>query len=160
MLLIYRQNKGGNNMPQERKESEVIYNGSSTWKNLDTGAIIEANDVIKKTSRNGIMITYLTAIIQLIDNLGNRKMHVVTYILENMEKSTNTLIITITEIAKKSELSRQTVSDTLHILEESQIITKNTGAIMIHSNLLQRGNHSQEKYLLARFQEWGKDEEG
>src|SRR5690625_2742635 len=147
MLLTYRQNKGGNNMPQERKESEVIYNGSSRWKNLDTGdiieaisnhksistslfnyiisiyyfacssrwknldtgEIIEANDVIKKTSRNGFMITYLTAIIQLIDNLGNRKMQVVKYILENMEKSTNTLIITTTELAKKSKVSRQTV---------------------------------------------------
>ncbi|KAH52451.1 hypothetical protein W707_02662, partial [Staphylococcus aureus VET1852R] len=28
---------------------------------------------------------------------------------------------------------------------------------MIHSNLVHRGNHSKEKYLLARFQEWGKD---
>src|SRR5699024_4845935 len=145
MLLIYRQNKGGNNMPQERKESEVIYNGSSRWKNLDTGEIIEANDVIKKTSRNRFMITYLTVIIQLIDN---------------MEKSTNTLIITTTELAKKSKVSRQTVSDTLKILEESQIIARKTGAIMIHSNLVHRGNHSKEKYLLARFQEWGKDDEG
>src|SRR5690625_4295133 len=125
MLLLYRQNKGGNNMPQERKESEVI----------------EDNDVIKKTSRNGFMITYLTAIIQLIDNLGNRKMQVVKYILENMEKSTNTLIITTTELAKKSKVSRQTVSDTLKILEESQIIARKTGAIMIHSNLVHRGNH-------------------
>src|SRR5699024_3830754 len=102
MLLTYRQNKVRNNMPQERKESEVIYNCSSRWKNLATTKIIEANEVIKMTSRNGIMITYLTAIIQLIDNLGNRKMQVVKYILENMEKSTNTLIITTSELAKKS----------------------------------------------------------
>ena len=147
-------------MAQERKESEVIYNGSSRWQNIDTGEIIEANDVIKKTSRNGFMITYLTAIIQLIDNLGNRKMQVVKYILENMEKSTNTLIITTTELAKKSKVSRQTVSDTLKILEESQIIARKTGAIMIHSNLVHRGNHNKEKYLLARFQEWGKDDKG
>src|SRR5699024_636862 len=104
MLLTYRQNKGGNNMPQERKESEVKYNSSSRWKNLDTGEI--------------------------------------------------------TEIAKKSKVSRQIVSDTLKILEESQIIARKTGAIMIHSNLVHRGNHSKEKYLLARFQEWGKDDEG
>src|SRR5690625_8046146 len=76
-----------------------------------------------------------------------------------MKKSTNTLIITTTELAKKSKVSRQTVSDTLKILEESQIIARKTGAIMIHSNLVHRGNHSKEKYLLARFQEWGKDDE-
>src|SRR5690625_6009795 len=78
---------------------------------------------------------YLTAIIQLIDKLNNKKIQVVKYILENMEKSTNTLIITTTELAKKSKVSRQTVSDTLKILEESQIIARKTGAIMIHSNL-------------------------
>src|SRR5690625_1820028 len=103
---------------------------------------------------------YLTAIIQLIDKLNNKKIQVVKYILENMEKSTNTLIITTTELAKKSKVSRQTVSDTLKILEESQIIARKTGAIMIHSKLVHRGNHSKEKYLLARFQEWGKDDEG
>src|SRR5699024_5235018 len=80
--------------------------------------------------------------------------------IENREKSNNTLIITTTELAKKSKVSRQTVSDTLKILEESQIIARKTGAIMIHSNLVHRGNHSKEKYLLARFQEWGKDDEG
>src|SRR5699024_5605056 len=136
MLLIYRQNKGGNNMPQGRKESEVIYNGSGRWKNLNKGEIIEANDVIKKTSRNEFMIIYLKVIIQLIDNLGKRKMQVVKYILENIEKYTNTLIITTTELAKKSKVTRQTVSNTLKILEESQIIARKTGAIMIHSNLV------------------------
>jgi len=147
-------------MPKERAENEVLYNGTSRWKNLETGEVIEANDVIKKTSRNGFMITYLTAIIQLIDNLGNKKMEVVKYILQNMEKSTNTLIMTTPELAKKAKVSRQTVSDTLKILEQAQIITRKTGAIMIHPQLMHRGNQGKEKYLLARFQEWGKDEEG
>src|SRR5699024_5924972 len=128
MLLTYRQNKVGNNMPQERKESDVIYNGSSRWKKLDTDEIIEANYVIKNTSRNGFIITYLTTIIQLIDNLCNRKMQVVKYILENMEKSTNTLIITTTELAKKSKVSRQTVSDTLKILNDHKRIPEKKAA--------------------------------
>src|SRR5699024_11526810 len=106
------------------------------------------------------IINNLTYIIHIIDNRGNRKIQVLKYILKNMEKTTNTLIITTTKLAKKSKVSRQTVSDTLKILEESQIIARKTGAIMIHSNLVHRGNHSKEKYLLARFQEWGKDDEG
>src|SRR5699024_950078 len=65
--------------------------------------------------------------------------------------STNTLIITTTELAKKSKVSRQTVSDTLKILEESQIIARKTCAIMIHSNLVHRGNHSKENIYLHDF---------
>src|SRR5699024_10236468 len=76
------------------------------------------------------------------------------YILENMDKSTNTMIITTRELAIKSKTSRQTVIETLKILEEAQIIARKTGAIMIHSSLIHRGNESKEKYLLARFQEW------
>src|SRR5699024_2172360 len=137
-----------------RKENEVLYNGTSTWVNKETGEEIVPDDDIKKTGRNGFMITYLSAIVQLIDNIGNKQMQVVKYILENMDKSTNTMIITTRKLAIKSKTSRQTVIETLKILEEAQIIARKTGAIMIHSSLIHRGNESKEKYLLARFQEW------
>ncbi len=141
-------------MPKERNENDVIYSGKSRWQNLDTGEVIETDDVVKKTGRNGFMITYLTAIIQLIDSLGNKKMQVVKYILDKMDKSTNTLIITTEELARKAKVSRQTVSDTLKTLEDAEIIKRRTGAIMIHGSLIHRGNENKEKYLLARFQEF------
>lgn len=141
-------------MANKKQENDVIYSGSSKWQNLDTGEIIETNDVIKRTGRNGFMITYLTAIIQLIDSLGNKKMEVVKYILNEMDKSTNTLIITTEELAKKAKVSRQTVSDTLQKLEKAEIIKRRTGAIMIHGKLIHRGNEGKEKFLLARFQEF------
>src|SRR5699024_640292 len=143
---------------KERKENEVLYNGTSTGVNKERGEEIVTDDVIKKTGRNGFMMTYLSAIVQLIDNLVNKKMQVVKYILENMDKSTNTKIITTTKLTNKSKTSKQTVIETLKILEEAQIIARKTGAIMIHSSLIHRGNESKEKYLLARFQEWGDDE--
>ena len=141
-------------MTKQKTENEIIYNGKSRWRNLDTGEIIETDEVIKKTPRNGFMITYLTAIVQLIDSLGNKKMQVVKYILENMDKSTNTLIITTRELTEKSKVSRQTVIDTLKTLEQAQIITRRTGAIMIHPSLVHRGKDTKEKYLLARFEDF------
>lgn len=147
-------------MPLQKEESQVLYRGKSVWVNKETGEEIVTDEVIKKTSRNGFMITYLTAIIDLIDVLGNKKMQVVKYILKNMDKSTNTLIVTTRELAVKSETSLQTVVDTLKTLEKAHIITRKTGAIMIHPQLIHRGDSSKEKYLLARFQEWDKDEEG
>lgn len=147
-------------MPKQKVESDIIHQGVSKWQNLETGEIIEAQDIVKKTPRNGFMITYLNQIIRLIDKLGNRKMQVVRYILDNMEPATNTLIITTTELAKKSSVSRKTVSDTLQILEENEIIARRTGAIMINAQLMHRGSDSKEKYLLTKFMEWQKDDEG
>lgn len=90
-------------MPKQRTENDVIYNGKRRLQDLDTGEIFEVDDIVKKTPRNGFMITYLTAIVQLIDSLGNKKMQVVKYILENMDKSTNTLIITTRELSEKAK---------------------------------------------------------
>lgn len=147
-------------MPFQRKENPVLYRGKSVWVNKETGEEIVADEIIKKTPRNGFMITYLTAIIDLIDVLGNKKMQVVKFILKNMDKSTNTLIITTRELAVKSKTSLPTVVDTLKTLEKAHIITRKTGAIMIHPHLIHRGGSSKEKYLLARFQEWDKGDEG
>lgn len=147
-------------MPFQREENPVLYRGKSVWVNKETGEEIVTDEIIKKTPRNGFMITYLTAIINLIDVLGNKKMQVVKYILKNMDKSTNTLIVTTRELAVKSEVSRQTVIETLQVLEKAHIITRKTGAIMIHPHLIHRGGSGKEKYLLTRFREWDKGDEG
>ncbi|APC90740.1 hypothetical protein FC831_19285 [Clostridium botulinum] len=141
-------------MAKEVKENNVLYAGSDEWVNTRTGETIKANQIIKKTDRNGFMITYLSAIINLIETLGNRKMQVVKYILENMDKSTNTLILTNRELAKKANVSLDTVSKTLTILKKAKIVTSRTGAIMINPELVHRGNVSKEQYLLTRFQEF------
>lgn len=138
----------------DKKEDNVLYAGSDEWVNTRTGEVIKANQIIKKTERNGFMITYLSAIINLIETLGNRKMQVVKYILENMDKSTNTLILTNRELAKKANVSLDTVSKTLTILKKAKIITSKTGAIMINPELVHRGNKSKEQYLLTKFQEF------
>ena len=139
---------------EQKKDNKIIHKGIDHWQNLKTGEIIEATEVIKKVERNGFMITYLSAIINLIDSLGNKKMKVVKYILKNMEKSNNTLIITTQELAQKSEVSKPIVIETLKTLENAGIIKRRTGAIMIHSNLIHRGTASKEKALLTRFEEF------
>ena len=142
-------------MPKQQQENNTLYTGVDEWINKRTGEVIQANQIIKKTTRNGFMITYLSALINLIDKLGNKKMEVVKYILEHMDKSTNTLIITTRELSLKSKVSIKTVVETLKILDDANIIVRKTGAIMIHPELIHRGTSQKEKFLLARFEEFG-----
>lgn len=146
-------------MTKENKTNSVIYQGIDEWVNTRTGEVITANQIIKKTSRNGFSITYLSAIINLIEVLGNKKMQVVKYILSNMDKSTNTLLTTTRELSEKSNVSRKVVIDTLKILENAQIINRRTGAIMIHPNLIHKGNEGKHKFLLTRFEEFNDNDE-
>ena len=151
-------------MPKQKKENNALYVGQDIWINERTGEKITFNQIIKKTSGNEFMITYLSTMINLIDRLGNKKMQVVKYILENMDKSTNTLIITTRELSNKTKVSKPVVLDTLKILEDAKIIARRTGSIMIHQhfkliNILTAaeniilGNEKKEKYLLVRFEE-------
>ena len=138
-------------------EFKIKKAGIGRWQNLDTGEIVEASEITKKIGRQGFMITYLSAIINLIEALGTKKMQVVKYILTNMEKSSNVLVITTRELATKSKVSLNTVIETLKILENANIIRRRTGAIMVNSDLVHRGNENKEKVLIARFQEFDPD---
>jgi len=66
------------------------------WTQIDeeTGEEPKQVDVVlKPTDRAGFMITYLTAIIGMIDKLGNQKMQVIKYLLQKVDKSSNFCIL-------------------------------------------------------------------
>jgi len=138
-----------------KQPSAVLSSNVDTWINQRTGECIEAVEVTKKLGRQGFMITYLSAIINLIDSFGTKKMVVVKYLLENMDKSSNSLFVTSRELALKCSVSLHTVTETLKALENANIIKRRTGGIMINSDLVHRGSHNKEKALIARFQEFG-----
>lgn len=144
-----------------KKKPSGQYLGTSRWIKLDennqpTGEVKEVDefDAPLDTKRNGFMITYMSAIISLIDKLGTKKMQVVKYILENMSKSENTLIITTAELAEKAKVSKPVVLETLQILEDAKLISRRTGAIMLSAQLLHRGDENKERYLMTRFSEF------
>ena len=117
-----------------------------------TGEIKEVDVVIKPTSRHNFYITYLSAIVQTIDSVGNQKMKVVKYILQNMD-SNNKLVETTNEIAKKSGVSKGTVVETLKLLEKADIIARKTGCVMLSPKFAHKGNIQKERYLMTKFQE-------
>lgn len=122
--------------------------------NPDTGEIVGdiiiADVAVKEVPRVGFAITYLSTIVQLIDNIGNKKMQVVKYVLQKMDTN-NILIETVREIAKNSGTSVQTVQETLRLLESAGIIARKTGAVMLSPKLIHKGNAKRERYLMTKF---------
>ncbi len=145
-------------MNYETKEKTLVKNTNDIWVNQRTGEVLETTEILKPINRQGFMITYITELINLLDTLGTKKMKIVKYILENMSKSENTLIMTIREIAEKTKTSTKTVNETLKLLEENNIIQRKTGAIMINPKLIHKGNNNKEKALLTRFYDFNRGE--
>lgn len=129
----------------------TLYENTDVWINQRTGEIIEADKVIKKVPRTGFEITYLSYFIDLFEKLGGQKYKVFKYIIEN-KNADNQVIITTTELAKKTKVSRQTVSDTLKILSDATLISRKVGVIMLNPKLVHRGDKNKEAYLLTKFE--------
>ena len=130
--------------------------------NPDTGEIIgdikKVDVVIKEIPRTGFAITYLSTIINMIESIGNKKMQVVKYILQNMD-SNNKLSETVREISKGSGCSVQTVHETLTLLENCGVVARKTGTVMLSPKLLHKGNSSRERFLMTKFFEIKSDTE-
>lgn len=142
------------------RKSKTQYTGKEVWINQATGEIREVDTFEKPVGRNsGFMITYLAEIINLIETLGNKKMLVVKYILENMSKTENTLIKTQREIANILNMSTKTVNETLKLLEDAKIIERKTGAIMVSPKLINNWKSSKEASMMIKYYEFGGDEE-
>lgn len=141
------------------RNASLEYRGSSKWINTETGEVREVDEFEKPVGRNErFMITYLCEVIKFIDALGNRKMMVVKYILKNMQKSNNTLLITQEELAKKAGVSRKTVSETIKILVDAEILKKRNGAIMINPRLMNNKKPWGEAQMMIKFTEFDKTE--
>ena len=145
-----------------RKESmkytgtEVIYKMNKETGELEK--IGQADTFLKPVGRNEpFMITYIAEIINLIDTLGNKKMQVVKYILENMSKSENLLLITTRELAEKCKVSKPVVLDTLKLLENANIIQRRTGAIMISPKLVNNKKAKGEAIMMTKYKQFNYD---
>lgn len=129
--------------------------------NPDTGElvgdVISANVIVKQIPRTGFAITYLASIINMIESIGNKKMQVVKYILQNMD-SNNKLSETVREISAGSGCSLQTVHETLSLLEDCGVIARKVGTVMLSPKLIHKGNAQKERYLMTRFIEIQKAE--
>jgi hypothetical protein len=151
-------------MKSERNQG-MKYTGTEMLYKVDreTGEFIEvgqADIFYKPISRTEpFMITYLAEIINLIDNLGNKKMQVVKYILNHMSKSDNILLITNRELAEKAKVGINTVTETLKTLEKANIIQRRTGAIMISPKLMNNKKAKGEAIMMTKYKQFGSDEE-
>lgn len=96
-----------------RKKMKII--GKETYINQKTGEINEMQVIdIEERDANFHKI-WLKHILTSIDLIGNQKMKLAFWILDNMD-SENQLIMSQREMARKNEISTKTVTQTLKIL--------------------------------------------
>lgn len=119
----------------------------------ETGEKIKAQTIVKRLDRKGFEIIYLAYLFELFDILGNKKMQVFRYILENKDYD-NKLIITTRELAEKAKVTYLTAQKTLVLLEERGLIKRRIGSLMVIPKIAHKGDTNREKNLMIKFKEF------
>lgn len=121
------------------------------WINERTGERIQARTVLKEVKRDNFEILYLSYMCDLFDKLGGKKYQVLKYLLANKDYN-NVILASTRELSIKCKVSKQTVTDTLKILKDLNIITTRTGAIMLNAKFINHGSIHKENYLIQKFE--------
>lgn len=96
---------------------------------------------------------WLSSVMEALEQVGNKKIKVANYILNQRDKSTNYLIATQREIAEKCNVSLQTVSSTLKALESADLLVGKSGIYQINPDRIAKGHHNKRMAILRIYRQ-------
>jgi len=113
---------------------------------------IIAPTLTQKVPRGKFEITYTAELFNILKELGNKKIEILSYMLDHKDGN-NSLNMTNTELAQVTKSSRPTVIETMNILKEANLVHRKGTVIMINPNLMVKGNQLREAWLMRKYEE-------
>lgn len=136
-------------MSTTRKKIKVI--GTETYIKQDTGEIKEMNVINVEERDANFHKLWLGHIIQSLDLIGNKKIKVLNFIMNNLN-SENYFLMTQQEMEKALGISRKTISDTMKALQESDFLTLvRSGTYRINPDVLFKGGKNNRLNVLIEY---------
>lgn len=116
------------------------------------GEPIHAPEQNTTVPRGAFEIAYLASICDILDQLGNKKIKVLQYILKHKDSS-NCLNMTNSQLADAVGCSRPVVIDTIKMLTDAGVLTRKNTVIMLSPRFIVKGDAQREGYLMRKFTE-------
>ena len=116
------------------------------------GEPIIAPTITTKVPRGKFEITYTSELFDIMKTLGNKKIEVLSYILDHKDGN-NSLNMTNTEIAERTNISRKTVVETVKILRDADLLRRKGTVLSISPKLMVKGNQLREAWLMRKYEE-------
>lgn len=140
-------------MSKNTTSKKVKVVGTETYINQSTGEIQDMQVVSIEDRDFNFHKIWLAHIINTLDIIGNKKVKLVFWIVENLNKE-NQLIMTYRQIAEKSGISIDTVNDTMKALIESNFLVRiNQGAYQVNPDVLFKGTRTGRLNVLYQYNE-------
>jgi len=124
------------------------------WINKDTGEerdfVVSEKNVYKDVNFWKI---WLPDLLRIMGYVGNKKIIVLTYVLDNISPYDNTFVGTVREIAEKTKSSPTTVQKVLNVLIKDSLflVRIRTGQYIVNPDVLTKGSHTKRMGLLVKY---------
>lgn len=127
--------------------------GFKKFLDLETDEEIEVPVIEEEIEQGDINFEkiWIAHVLSALNELGNRKIKILSYLFQKREKSNNAVIKTNREIAKEINVSYTTVAQTLRKLEDAKLITRKIGVIYLNPKMIFKGTHQNRMRVLHEY---------
>lgn len=134
-----------------RRKVKVI--GTQEYINKDTGEVEEMQVTNIEERDANFHKLWLGHIIDALDLVGNKKLKVVTFIMQNLT-SENLFLMTQRELSEKLGVSLQTIQATIRALQEADFlkIIRN-GTYQVNPDVIFKGGKGQRLNVLIKYKD-------
>lgn len=131
------------------KKTKVV--GTEQYMNVSSGNVEDFQVIRIEDADFNFDKFWVSQLLTAIDEFGNQKIKLLLYLIQNRERSNNAIIKTVRELAAETGISKDTISQTLKILEAHGIIKRKTGVIFISPQVVFRGSHNNRRRILLEY---------
>lgn len=137
------------NIKKTSKKNKVV--GTKEYIDAETGESKTMNVISCENQDFNFHKVWLGHIIQCLDLIGNKKVKVINFVLENLNYE-NKLCMSSSKISKETEICLKTVKTTMKILTDNQIIHRiQNGVYRVNPNMIFKGQHKQRMNILIEY---------
>lgn len=140
-------------MKYEKISGRII--GTKQYVDCETGEVIEAVNMVKTIdSDRGFHKVWLYDLMDIITEIGSKKIQVVEYLLKNLNSSNNSISITIREIAQELNISSKTANETILALIKANFLRRvRNGFYLVNPNVLIQGTNAKRQRVMVEYKE-------
>lgn len=132
------------------KKTKIV--GEQTYLDPSSGEMVPCQVVQIEDRDFNFHKIWLGHIIQALDAIGNQKIKVINFILENMDNHNNTLMMSQRKIAEKSGVSYAIVNQTIKALKEADFIQEVVKSVyQVNPNTIFKGGHNGRMNVMYQY---------
>lgn len=131
----------------------------SEWINRETGEIRYVREIDIKTTDKDFDKVWIALMMSALDVIGNKKIEILSYLVNNRNRSDNVIFATQDAISEATGVSKKTVNVTISELKKAKLISQVCpGAYRLSPGIVWRGSHFARMAIMAKFDEEKKAE--